>query len=227
MRARGHEQGLAGGNRHEADGTFRSMCGCGVTLLFRFCEVAQSLMCLFIEGIKALLPPAIALDPDLDTSEDHLLAAAEVDAQLDDVAVFYSERLGLDVGLAQPDVVEEGAGGALDVLDVPAAVFAPQLAVLATDDLALEANGGGGGHVCGYLRDIVALRVASHPDYGSLVGQRAGNGRELEGWATGAGILVGDETNGGEVLLRRRAVGSMVARAVVVGGARRGGRRRA
>jgi hypothetical protein len=43
-------------------------------------EVAQSLMGLFVERVRALLPAAVALDTNLDTSENHLLAPTEIDA---------------------------------------------------------------------------------------------------------------------------------------------------
>lgn len=95
-----------------------------------------------LESVEPLLPTTVALDADFYTSEDHLLTTTEVDSQLDDVAILYPERLRLDVRLAQPDVVEEGARRALDVLDVPVAVLAPQLAVFPADDLALETNCG-------------------------------------------------------------------------------------
>jgi hypothetical protein len=54
-------------------------------------EVAQPLMGLFVERVWALLPAAVALDTDFDTSENHLLAPAEINAQLDDIAILYAE----------------------------------------------------------------------------------------------------------------------------------------
>jgi hypothetical protein len=70
-------------------------------------EVAQPLMGLFagavsgrlgtsrskylLERVWALLPAAVALDTDFDTSENHLLAPAEINAQLDDIAILYAE----------------------------------------------------------------------------------------------------------------------------------------
>lgn len=78
-------------------------------------QVPQSLMGLFagnvsnlwvptvvshsLEGIQSLLPPAIAFDPDLDTPENHLLPAAEIYSQLDDVAVLELEWLALLIWL--------------------------------------------------------------------------------------------------------------------------------
>jgi hypothetical protein len=37
------------------------------------------------------LPATIALNTNLDTSEDHLLSPTEIDAQLDDIAILYPE----------------------------------------------------------------------------------------------------------------------------------------
>jgi hypothetical protein len=48
-------------------------------------------MGLFIERIKPLLPAAVTLDADFDTSENHLLASTEINAQLDDIAILYTE----------------------------------------------------------------------------------------------------------------------------------------
>jgi hypothetical protein len=62
-----------------------------------------------LERVETLLPAAVAFDANFDASEDHLLTTAEVYSKLDDVAILYPERLGLYVGLAEADVVEEGA----------------------------------------------------------------------------------------------------------------------
>lgn len=195
-----NKQGLARCDGHETDGTLRSMHGGGVALFSSLCEITQTLVGLFVEVIQALLPAAIAFDTDLDAAEDHLLAAAKIDAQLDDVAVLDTEGLGLDVGLAEANVVEERARGALDVSNVPAAVLVPQFAVLAADHLGFEADRGGRGGVRRHVGQVVALRVAANTDQRRLVGQRAGNGRELERGSAGARVLVGNEADRGEVL---------------------------
>lgn len=64
-----------------------------ISFFLGLAEVSQSLVGLFagivsvaiietlqnlLERIESLLPSAIALDPDLDTAEDHLLSATEI-----------------------------------------------------------------------------------------------------------------------------------------------------
>jgi hypothetical protein len=56
-------------------------------------------MGLFVERIKPLLPAAVALDANLDTSENHLFSTTEIDAQLDDIAILYPEGFRLDIWL--------------------------------------------------------------------------------------------------------------------------------
>lgn len=71
---------------------------------------ARSMLCAnLLELVQRLLPAAVALDTNLDAAKDHLLSTAEVYSELDDITIFYAERLRLDVGLAEPDVVEKGA----------------------------------------------------------------------------------------------------------------------
>lgn len=110
-----------------------------------------------LECIQPLLPTSITLDSNLDTSKNHLLSATEINSELNDVTVLYPERLRLDVRLAQPYVVEERARRALDILDVPIAVLAPQLAVFSADYLAFESNRSSRGHIGWDIWDIVAL----------------------------------------------------------------------
>jgi hypothetical protein len=62
--------------------------------------VVTAALCYLLERIKSLLPPTVALYPDFDTAEDHLLSAAEVYSQLDDVTVLELERLALLIRLA-------------------------------------------------------------------------------------------------------------------------------
>jgi hypothetical protein len=179
-------------------------------------EVPQSLMCLFaaivsgrratwitqhsLERVQPLLPAAVALDADLHASKDHLLAPTEVDAQLDDIAILYSERFRLDVRLTETNVVEESTRRALHILDIPAAVFAPQLAVLPADHLRLEPDRRSRRAVGRYFRCSIALRISSYADYRSLVGQGAVDGGEYERGSAGSGVLVWDESNRREVL---------------------------
>jgi hypothetical protein len=62
---------------------------------------------LLVECVEPLLPTTVALNTDLDASEDHLLTTAKVDSQLDDVTILYPKRFGFHIWLAQPDVVEK------------------------------------------------------------------------------------------------------------------------
>lgn len=88
-----------------------------------------------LEGVESLLPATIALYPDLDAPEDHLFSTTEVYSKLDDVSIFDLEWLALLIRLAQADMVQEGARGALNVFDPPFSVLAPQLAVFPAYDL--------------------------------------------------------------------------------------------
>jgi hypothetical protein len=116
-----------------------------------------------------LLPSTVALDANFDASENHLFSATKVYAELNDVAILYAERFRFDIRLAQTDVVEEGPRGALYVLDVPTAVFAPQLAVFPAHDLGLEAYCRCRGHARRVLGGVVALRVPAYTDDRRLV----------------------------------------------------------
>jgi hypothetical protein len=61
-----------------------------------------------LEIVRPLLPGPVALNPNFDTSEYHLLSATKVNAQLHDVPVLDREELRFHVWLAQSDVVQEG-----------------------------------------------------------------------------------------------------------------------
>jgi hypothetical protein len=88
-----------------------------------------------LEIVQRLLPASIALYPDLDAAENHLLAATEIYAQLHDITVIHRIRLGLYTRRAQPEVIQEGARRAFDIFDVPLAILTPKLAVTSADDL--------------------------------------------------------------------------------------------
>lgn len=103
------------------------------------------------------MPPAIALNTDLYAAKDHLFTATKVYSELNDIAVFYPEWLRLDIGLAQPNMIEECPGRAFDIFDVPAAVFAPKFTVFPAHDLGLEAYCRRGGHGRRVLGHVVAL----------------------------------------------------------------------
>ncbi len=72
-----------------------------------------------LECIQLVLPATVQLEPHLHAPEDHLLAALEVDAELNDIAIVDGERPRFRPRRAEPNVVEEGAGAALHVLDIP------------------------------------------------------------------------------------------------------------
>lgn len=102
-----------------------------------------------LEGIGLILPSAIELEPHLDAAKDHFLTTLEINAELDNVTVVDGKGLALLGRRAEANVVEKGARGAFDVLDIPLAVFVPKLAMPAADDLALEANVGSRGLISG------------------------------------------------------------------------------
>lgn len=58
-----------------------------------------------LEIVWSLLPGPVALNPNLDTSEYHLLSTTKVNAQLHDVSVLDGKELRLRIWLAQSDVV--------------------------------------------------------------------------------------------------------------------------
>jgi hypothetical protein len=91
-----------------------------------------------LEGIRACLPFPPDLDSDFDGLVDVLCSTLIVDAELEDVAVFDRMGSGFGIGLAQPDVVQEGAGAALGVLDIETGGFDPYFCMGAGDDLGLE-----------------------------------------------------------------------------------------
>lgn len=62
-----------------------------------------------LEIVRALMLRTIAFKPDLNASENHLLSAPEVDAQLDNVSIFHRIKSGLHIWLAEPDVIQESA----------------------------------------------------------------------------------------------------------------------
>ena len=61
-----------------------------------------------LEFVEVSLHISIALNLNLHTSKDHLLAAFEINAQLYNITIFDWKRFGLDTRLTEPYVVEEG-----------------------------------------------------------------------------------------------------------------------
>lgn len=156
-----------------------------------------------LERVGLVLPPAVQLQPHLDTAENHFLASLKVDAKLHDVAIVNGKRLALLRGWAQPDVVEERAGRALDVLDVPLAVLVPKLAVAAAHHLALKAHGSRRALPVGQGM-AVALGVTTNANDFGAVGQRPGDGWEGQRWPRGSGVVVCRESDGRLVVGRAR-----------------------
>jgi hypothetical protein len=58
-----------------------------------------------LECIERLLPAAVTLDPNLDTSEYHLFSTPEIYAELDYVAILEAKRLRFTVGLTKSYVI--------------------------------------------------------------------------------------------------------------------------
>lgn len=85
--------------------------------VFLLCEsevsiypVSQSTRSMYVlVSIGFLLPHAVTLNSHADASKDHLLAAPKVNAQLHKVPIADWIRLGLDIRLAEPDVIQERA----------------------------------------------------------------------------------------------------------------------
>lgn len=155
-----------------------------------------------------MLPAAVALDADLDTAENHLFATSEINAQLNDITILYSERLGFNIGLTETDVVQKSTRRAFYILDVPASVLAPQLAMLPANHFGLEADGGVGRGVGGDFGDVVTLRVSSYTEDGSLAGQCAVDDGEYQGRSAGSRVLMRDETNRRQVFDSTATVGA-------------------
>lgn len=152
-----------------------------------------------LKRVWLILPSAVELQPHLDAAENHLLSSFKVDAQLDNVTVVDGERLALLGGRAQADVVEERARRALDVLDVPFAVFVPELAVPAADHLALKAHWRCRGLIAGHAGQgmAVTLRVSADANDLGAAGQRPGDGREGQRRSGGSRVVVGGEADRG------------------------------
>lgn len=95
-------------------------------------------------------------------------------------------------------MVEKGARRALDVSDVPLPLLKPELAMTATDDLALEAHGCRRRSVHGDGCMVLSLRVAANLDRLLAGGQGAGDWREGQGGAARPRIVEGRQAYGGE-----------------------------
>lgn len=94
-------------------------------------------------------------------------------------------------------MVQKGAAGTLNVLDVPLAILVPKLAVATADHLAFEADGSSRGLVPGGVGHgvAVALRVATDSNSFAAGREGPGDGGESERRAGGSRVVVGRETN--------------------------------
>jgi hypothetical protein len=95
-----------------------------------------------LEIVGTFLPCPITLNPDLDTSKNHFLSSPKVDAKLHNITILNWIQPRLGIGLAKPNMVQEGARRTTHILDLPAAVAEAELAMLSADHLGLEANRG-------------------------------------------------------------------------------------
>ncbi len=93
-----------------------------------------------LELVWLLLPCPVTFYANLDASKDHLFSSPEIYSKLADVAVLDGKLPGFGIWLTQSDVVQEGAGRACNIFDVPLTIDEAELAVLSTDYLALEAH---------------------------------------------------------------------------------------
>lgn len=169
------------------------------------CQLAnasENSRCHVLEGIQCFLPTPVAFHSDLDTAENHLLPAAEVDTQLYNVAIFDRKGSGLDAWLTESDVVQKGAGGAFDVFNVPLAIGAPEFAVFPANDLGLEAYGSSRWDVGRRVWSSVTLRVSSDSDDGVLRWKCSRHGRKDQGGPIRARVLVWHQTYRGQLVWR-------------------------
>lgn len=64
-----------------------------------------------LERVGLFLPGSVTFDSDLYTSEDHLFATSEINAELHDITIFKGVQTRLLIWLTEPDVVQERAAG--------------------------------------------------------------------------------------------------------------------
>jgi hypothetical protein len=111
-----------------------------------------------LEAAGGSLPATIQLNPYLDTSEDHLFSALEIDTKLDNIAIIDGKRSRFGTGRTEPYMVEKRARGALDVPDKPATTRAPEFAVASTNDLGFKTNWCSRWNVRSRLDSVVPFR---------------------------------------------------------------------
>lgn len=139
-----------------------------------------------LEVIQSLLPCPVQLDPYLDASEDLLLTALEIYSQLQYVAVVEGIGLALHARCRQSNVVQERAAGALNILNEPLTVVAPELAVPPRHHLRTEADGS--------VRVVgVAFAGTADSNVFVLLSQAAFDRSKVQGLAVRAEVYVGRE----------------------------------
>lgn len=106
-------------------------------------QLWHSLFVHLLETIWLVLPSAVQLQPHLDAAENHFFATLEIDSELYNIPVVNGESFALLRRRAKADVIEERARRALYVPNKPFPVLTPELTMATTNNLALEADGGG------------------------------------------------------------------------------------
>ena len=163
----------------------------------RFPQIHEDLL----ELVQTLLPASIALNTNLDTTEDDFLSTLKINTQLDDIAIIQGKCTALHSWTAQTNMIQEGTRTTLDIFDEPLTIVAPELAMPATDDLALETNGGCRLCTCLRIGSLISLRVSANLDALTCSGDCASDDGKGEGGSRSAGFVVGDKANGRGFLL--------------------------
>ena len=180
-----------------------------------------------LELIQALLPTSVTLDTDLNTTKDDLFSTLKVDTQLDNITVVEGVCTALHAWTAQANMVQKGAGTTLNVFDKPLTIVAPEFAMPATDNLALEANRSCRFGTCLGIDGLVSFGIPA--DLYSLTssGDCASHDRKGEGWSRSTRLVVRDKSNSrglffvGGCSLRQRS-NSRFSRVCGGGGSRSG-----
>lgn len=111
MTARSHEQTLA---RRDWVQAYAALVVAGIRRI-RICfalpcnTIEEFLVRSCVVAVQGFLPATIAFDPDLNTSKDDLLAALEVNAQLNDISVIDWIWTAFLTRTGQSNMIEECA----------------------------------------------------------------------------------------------------------------------
>lgn len=150
-----------------------------------------------VKSVQLILPTPVEFQTHLDTTENHFLASLKVDTELYNVAIIDGKCLTFLRWRAEADVVQKSTAGTLHILNVPLAVLIPKFTVSATDDLALEADGGSGGLVPrGVGHGVaIALGITTNSNSFAAGGERPGDGGESKRRAGGSRVVVCRKAN--------------------------------